>query len=165
MSSRDEQLVALFRGKLQELHSRTVAALQQLGDEDVNWRPNEESNSIVNLAVHLAGNLQQRMEAGIAGGADRRDRDAEFNERKWHARDEVLAILDGSLAMTDRVLQELGPGGLDAVQRIRNRETTVLEVLLTVTHHVAEHIGQMLYIAKLRLGPAYRVVSIPHRKV
>lgn len=164
MPDRDDQLVAMCRRKLQELHVRAAAALRQLADEDVNWRPNGESNSIANLAIHLAGNLHQRLEAGILGLADRRDRDAEFNERGPHTRDEVLAILGGSLAMADLVLQGLGPGDLDRPQWVRDRETTVLDIMLSVTHHVAEHIGQMLYITKLRLGSAYRVVSIPHKK-
>jgi hypothetical protein len=30
---------------------------------------------------------------------------------------------------------------------------------VTVATHFAEHAGQILYIAKLRLGPAYRVIS------
>lgn len=160
----EEHLLELYREKMRDLLRRSVEALDQLTDADVNWRPNEESNSIANLVVHMAGNLQQRLASGIGGAPDSRNRDAEFNDRELHTREQLTAILHASFGMADRVISQLTPDRLAEPQWIRNRQVTVLEVLLTVVTHMSEHIGQILYIAKLRLGPGYKVLSIPHRK-
>lgn len=164
MTNRDTELIEMHRSKLRELHRRAAEAIGQLDDADVNWRPNEESNAIANLVIHLAGNLKQRLTAGIAGAPDTRDRDGEFNERTPLTRDQALAMWESSIAEADAILASLPPHRLDEPQQIRNRTVTVLDVLFTLATHMAEHVGQILYIAKLRRGSDYRVVSIPHGK-
>lgn len=158
------ELIRLHREKLIDLHRRAVQALQQLGDEDVNWRPNAESNSIANLAVHMAGNLRQRLLSGLCGEPDLRDRDAEFNDRAFHSRDQVVELLDAAFGEAERIIGGLAPERLGEPQQIRSRTVTVLEMLFTVVTHMSEHVGQILYIAKVRKGPGYRVLSIPHKR-
>ena len=38
--------------------------LEKLSDEQIWWRPNEESNSIGNLVLHVCGNARQWIVAG-----------------------------------------------------------------------------------------------------
>lgn len=64
-----ERFLANQHRKLREIHTRMAWAIRQLSDEDVNWRPNEQSNSIANLVVHICGNVTQRYTVGIAGGS------------------------------------------------------------------------------------------------
>jgi uncharacterized damage-inducible protein DinB len=159
-----EVFVEECRRRFADLQRRAASAVAQLRDEDIVWRPNEESNSIANLVIHMEGNMHQRLEAGIGGVPDRRDRDAEFNERQPMTREDALRILSEAFGMTDRVLGELSPARLFDPQWIRGRQVTVFYVLLSTAAHMSEHVGQILYIAKQRLGSAYQVVSIPHRK-
>lgn len=154
-------LIEMHREKLLDLLRRSREALEQLGDEDVNWRPNDESNSIANLIVHMAGNLHQRLSCGIGGAPDHRDREAEFDPSVCQTRDQMLKTLEEASRQADEVLRGLTPSRLSEPQRIRNRYVTVLDVIFTVATHMSEHVGQILYIAKLRLGPSYRVLSIP----
>lgn len=158
------QIIELYRNKLADLRRRAAEAMAQLSDADLNWRPNPESNSIANLVLHLAGNLHQRVEAGIGGAPDTRNRDAEFNRRAPLTRAELLAAWHGALDRADQVLAGLAPARLGDPLRVMNRETNVLDVLLGVVTHMGEHVGQMLYIAKLRLGSAYQMQSVPHRR-
>ena len=44
-------------------------ATAQLDDDAVWWRPNEHSNSIANLLLHLSGNLRQWVLGGLVGGS------------------------------------------------------------------------------------------------
>lgn len=164
MTELRQTLIQMQRQKLDDLRRRAAEALGQLDDEDVNWRPNEESNSIVNLVVHMAGNIGQRFTAGIGGAPDVRDRDAEFNTRERFTRSRVLALLNEAFGAADKILAGLTPERLDAPQQMRDRQVTVQDVLFGACTHLSEHVGQILYIAKLRLGPAYRVLSVPHKK-
>ena len=54
--------------------------LEGLSDDDVWWRPNEASNSIGNLLLHLCGNVTQWIVGGVGENAERH-RQQEFDER------------------------------------------------------------------------------------
>ena len=164
MADRDQHLIDMHRRKMADLGRRAVEAVRQLGDDDVNWRPNEDSNSIANIVLHMAGNMDQRYLAGIAGMTVHRDRDAEFNSRRMYSRDEVAAELDRAFGEVDRILTGLAPADLDRPQQLHTGSATVLDALFLVATHISEHVGQILYIAKLRLGAGYRVLSTPHKK-
>jgi hypothetical protein len=160
-----DALIQLHRERMQSLLRRTTTAIRQMRDEDINWRPNPESNTIASLLVHMAGNLQQRMESNILGLPDKRDRDAEFNFSGHLSQEQAVSLIEGAYGMTDRVLSELTPEQLGQVVRVRGDEQSVLEVIFGVVAHQAEHVGQILYIAKLRLGAEYRVQSMPHKRI
>ena len=70
---------------------------EQLTDDDLWWRPNEVSNSIGNLILHLCGNLQQWIVASIGGSEFRRDRDSEFAARGPVPKTELIANLKETL--------------------------------------------------------------------
>src|SRR5215510_8601666 len=77
---------------------KVEGALEMLSDEQVWWRPNESSNSIGNLLLHLAGNLRQWVIAGVGKAEDLRDRQREFTERKQISKAELLDLLRTTLA-------------------------------------------------------------------
>ena len=52
--------------------------LELLDEDEVWWRPNQHSNSIGNLVLHLAGNVRQYVVSGAGGEPDIRRRDEEF---------------------------------------------------------------------------------------
>jgi len=61
---------------------KIAAALSELTDEQVWWRPNDASNSAGNLILHLSGNVHQWIIAGVGGQPNLRDRASEFAERR-----------------------------------------------------------------------------------
>src|SRR5437870_2812632 len=66
------------------------------------WRPNDASNSVGNLLLHLCGNLSQWIAAGVGGEAFERHRAAEFDAREGGRASELLDELDRVLANVDR---------------------------------------------------------------
>lgn len=152
------------RDKMRDLSRRTTDALAQLSDADINWRPNEESNSIENLVLHLVGNIQQRMVAGIQGLPDVRDRDAEFNTRDDMTRDQAIALVQEWFGLAADAMGQLPVTRLFDPLEVQSQQTTVHAVINTVVTHAAEHVGQMLYIAKLRLGSGFKGLSMQHKK-
>ena len=67
--------------RLQLLASRVADCVGRLPDEQIWARGSENENSIVNLVLHLCGNVQQWIGAGVGGEADVRDRDSDFAAR------------------------------------------------------------------------------------
>jgi uncharacterized damage-inducible protein DinB len=128
------------------------AAVESLGEEDLWWRPNEASNSVGNLLLHLAGNIRQWIVSGVGGAPDRRDRAAEFARREPLTRGELLAGLTEAILEADAVIARTPPGALGDLRPIQGRQVTVLEAIYHVVEHLAMHAGQVFYVAKLRTG-------------
>ncbi|HEY9383484.1 MAG TPA: DUF1572 family protein [Gemmatimonadales bacterium] len=128
------------------------AAVETLSEADLWWRPNEASNSIGNLMLHLAGNIRQWIVSGVGGAPDRRDRAAEFARREPLEREALLALLTEAIFEADAVIARADPASLEARLVVQGRVISVLEAIYHVVEHVALHAGQILYITKLRAG-------------
>jgi uncharacterized damage-inducible protein DinB len=126
--------------------------LEELSDEDLWWRPNEQSNSVGNLLLHLAGNIRQWVVSGIGGVTDTRQRQAEFDERGPIPRAELLTTFEQALAEVDDVLTRVEPAVLAEDRAIQGRDTNVFRALYHVVEHFGMHTGQIAYITKLRTG-------------
>src|SRR4030095_11839643 len=126
---------------LEEYLPKIEHCLEQLTNEQIWWRPNEQSNSIGNLLLHLAGNVRQWIVSGVGGQPDKRDRDWEFAQRSGMTGDELRKRLRNSLSDVDRVLATLDHSILLERRKIQSSEPTVLEAIFHVTEHFSMHTG------------------------
>lgn len=131
---------------------RLRLVLGQLGDADLWWRGNAASNSIGNLVLHLVGNARQWIVAGVGGAPDMRDRAAEFAVQGGFGREPLLAHLEEGMQAVDAALAQVTVEQLLEPRRIQGIDTTVLGAIYHVVEHVATHTGQIVLLAKLRLG-------------
>jgi len=131
---------------------RIRAALARIPDEDVWWRPDEASNSVGNLLLHLAGNARQWIVSGVGGSVDLRRREEEFAARGGMSGAEALAVLEEAVRDVDEVLETLDPARLGERRTIQGHDVTVLEAIYHVVEHFSMHTGQILYVVKLRSG-------------
>jgi uncharacterized damage-inducible protein DinB len=128
--------------------------LGRLTDEQIWWRPNEESNSIGNLVLHLCGNARQWIVCGVGGAVSARDRDAEFAQRETIERNRLLALLRTTLTDVDSTLRDLEPKLSDsqtllARRTIQGSDVDVLEAIFHVTEHFSMHTGQIIMLTKM----------------
>ena len=131
---------------------KILAAVDSLSDDDLWWRPNEASNSVGNLMLHLAGNVRQWIVSGVGGGPDQRDRAREFAERNRLPRAELVATLTRAVREADAVIAGVSRSALGESRLIQGRQVTVLEAIYHVVEHFSTHLGQIVLIAKLRGG-------------
>jgi uncharacterized damage-inducible protein DinB len=153
-------LIALSRRYLREYLTKIRLAVSVL-DDDIIWaRPNESSNSIGNLMLHLAGNARQWIVGGVGGVETRaRDRDGEFAARGGAGAPDaaaLLAALDAVLDDADAVLARLSAADLGSRRAIQGRELTVLEAVYHVVEHFSLHLGQIVLLAKAHAPGAVR---------
>jgi uncharacterized damage-inducible protein DinB len=134
---------------LEQFQPKIERCLERLTDEQIWWRPNEESNSIGNLVLHLCGNARQWIVCGVGGGHDARDRDAEFARREVVERSELLTLLRASMAEVETVLRNCDPATLLKRRTIQGSEVDVLQAIFHVTEHVSMHTGQIILLTKL----------------
>jgi hypothetical protein len=131
---------------------RVQQCVAELTNEEVWWREHETNNSIGNLLIHLSGNLQQFVLAGIGGAPDTRNREYEFGARSTESKEPLIRRMETLLLETDRVLAQFDPARLLDPTTVLNRERPFLEVLAIVVEHFALHVGQIMYITKLKTG-------------
>lgn len=124
-------------------------SLERLSDEQIWWRPNEQSNSIGNLLLHLCGNARQWIVCGVGGAADTRNRDAEFAQRELVPRSELHSLLRRTLTDVDNTLNELDADRLLERRTVQGTDVSVLEAILHVVEHFSMHTGQILMLTKM----------------
>jgi|SRR5215831_16055279 len=132
-----------------EYRTQLRLAVDALPDEGLWWRPNDQSNSVGNLLLHLNGNVRQWILAGVGGQPDVRHRAAEFDVRSGPPASALLADLDRTFDEVDEVLAELTDAALLEPRTIQGRDTTVLAAVFHVVEHFSQHLGQIILVAKL----------------
>jgi uncharacterized damage-inducible protein DinB len=153
----DLDVAAVFlkfsREKLVEQYwVRLRTAVEGLTEEQVWWRPNEASNSIGNLILHLNGNVRQWLVDSFNGTNDGRDRPAEFAAAGGMTAAELLARLGATMDEADKVLGRLTAEELLKPYTIQGYNTRGLEAVYQVVEHFGLHYGQITYIAKSVTG-------------
>lgn len=131
---------------------RIGMVMNLLTREQIWYAPNDQSNSIGNLILHLCGNVTQWIGAGIGKQPDKRMRDLEFStteqisaERLMNKLLELRAVTDPSLAMVD------DSNLLDPIS-VQGFEETALSVMIHVIEHFSYHTGQIAMIGKYLTG-------------
>ena len=126
--------------------------LDELADDDIWWRPNEASNSIGNLVLHLCGNVTMWILGGVGRLPFERDRQQEFDERRTIPAAELRSRLVGVIARADEVMRAVGSDELLSRRQIQGYDVTVLEAMYHVVEHFGMHTGQIIMLSKARLG-------------
>jgi len=140
-------------------------ALQQISEADINWQFNPESNSIAVLVKHLWGNMRSRFTDFLSSDGEKpwRRREAEFDNDIRNL-DELWAKWNEGWDCLFQALESLSEEDLGRTVYIRNQGHTVVEALQRQLTHYAYHIGQLVYLARMRRGAEWQSLSIPRGK-
>lgn len=143
------------RRELVDEHLPTIGAcLQSLDEDDLWWRPNDASNAVGNLLLHLRGNVAQWLVGGVGGRPFERDRPHEFGAREAPGKDALLERLAATVREAAEVLAASDASTLAREIEVQGRRLTVLEAVQHAVTHFALHTGQIVYVTKARLGRA-----------
>jgi uncharacterized damage-inducible protein DinB len=150
MNNTGQEFIARSRYHLvEDFLPKIERCLERLIDEQIWWRPNEQSNSIGNLLLHLSGNARQWIVCGVGGAADARDRDAEFAQRAVIMREDLHSLLKQTLADVDATLAQFDANQLLELRTIQGSNVSALEAILHVVEHFSMHTGQIILLTKL----------------
>lgn len=143
----------LIRDVLVRLNDESLVriglCLEKLTDDQVWWRPNEESNSIGNLILHLCGNVTQWVIAGMGGHEDNRKRHEEFDTREHINKDILWGKLKKVISEASEIIKEQTPEKLLHKRKVQTFEETGISILVHVTEHFSYHTGQIAWITKM----------------
>ena len=149
-------MISLSRRYLREYLTKIRLAVSVLDDRVVWARPNESSNSIGNLLLHLAGNARQWIVSGVGGAPDVRNRQSEFDQRAPIPVTQLLDQLEQTISDVDRVLASVTAADLQTRRVIQANDVSVLEAIYHVVEHFSMHTGQIILLAKADQGDRVR---------
>jgi uncharacterized protein DUF1572 len=140
------------------------AAMAQVpADADFDRMLDPDSNSIMMIVQHIAGNFRSRYRDFLTTDGEKpdRDRDREFETHAAATRDGVLRIWNDGWAVVLPALEALKPSDLDRTITIRGEAFLVVEALNRSVTHTAYHVGQIVYLARHFASGHWRSLSIP----
>ena len=136
--------------------------MQQLSDAELNWIPNEESNSIATIVKHLSGNMLSRWTNIFKEDGEKswRNRDKEFVNVGCDKKTILNHWNKGWDCFFD-TFNQLDTNDLNRVIYIRNQGHTVQEALNRQLAHYSYHIGQLVFLGKHLKNADWQSLSIP----
>src|SRR5690349_11735229 len=114
---------------------RMRSSVESLTDEQVWWRPNEASNSVGNLLLHLNGNIRQWLISSFRRLGDERNRPAEFSQRQLIPASALLATLGNTVSEAAEVLASLTEADLLQTLEIQGYTVSGLDAVYQVVEH------------------------------
>jgi len=142
------------------------AAMSQLRDQDFFVTLDPEANSISILVKHLAGNMRSRFTDFLTSDGEKPDRfrDREFEVSAATTRSEVMAWWEEGWSCVFAAIDPLQPEDVMRVVTIRGEEHTVLQAINRQIAHYAQHIGQIVLLAKHFRSSEWNTLTIPRGK-
>ena len=153
--------LAESRKTLETMHEKVAHCLNQLSDDDVNWRPFPGSNSIANIVTHLCGNVGQWITTGVGGAPLNRDRPAEFAQDLRATRAQLIDKLATAVRAADAAMAAVTDQTVLSPRHIQGYGTHALGAIFHAVTHFEGHTHQVVYITRLRLGDRYQFKWVP----
>jgi uncharacterized damage-inducible protein DinB len=150
--TKDLNQIALdtLKGRITRIIPRQISeCVDQLNDEQLWWRPNEEANSVGNLVLHLSGSIRHYLSREIAGVQFRRDRAGEFAERGPLPKQDLLAIWDQAVQEVTGALDGFDSSRLLQATSEPEYVPTIFDLIYNVSIHMATHAGQIVWVTKM----------------
>ena len=140
--------------------------MAQLKDEEFFFTLDPESNSVAILVKHLAGNMRSRFTDFLNSDGEKPDRfrDREFELNSATTRADVMRWWEEGWACVFGALAPLQPEDVMRTITIRNEPHTVLQAVNRQIAHYAQHIGQIVFLAKHIRSSDWNTLSIPRGK-
>ena len=128
---------------------RIENCLDRLSTEQIWYKPNENSNSIGNLILHLEGNVRQWILTGLYQMKETRNRPLEFNSTEKKEAEWLKAHLkklknDINGCITNKPLPDLR-----LTNSVQGFQENGVSILTHVIEHFSYHTGQIALLSKI----------------
>lgn len=141
-------------------------AFLQVKDEEFFIQLDPESNSIAVIIKHMAGNMLSRWTDFLTTDGEKpsRNRDMEFVLTTETSREELLARWEEGWDCAFKAVESLQPEDIERPVFIRGEEHTVMKAIIRQLAHYAQHVGQIVFLAKHFRSAGWKSLSIPRNR-
>lgn len=135
--------------RMDENTVKIFSCLEKLHEEDIWLQPNESSNSIANIILHLCGNIRQYAISSLDHQADTRERDKEFSARGGYTKEELKNKLASTVMEAIKIIRASDKKNLRDVRSVQGYSLSGMGIIIHVTEHYSYHTGQIVLLTKL----------------
>ncbi len=145
----EQEIILKLQERFNQLKSKGDKALSEIKEENINWKPDIESNSVAIIVKHLNGNMLSRWTDFYTTDGEKlwRNRESEF-EGEISSKEELIRIWNDGWQCFNNITNNLTNGDLLKSIIINNKPKTVVNTLIHHLEHYAYHIGQLIYLCK-----------------
>ena len=144
----------------------TDKALDQLNEDEFFVTLDEEANSVAVIMKHMAGNMFSRWTNFLTSDGEKpdRNRDLEFVIEPKTSKGDVITYWEKGWQRVFDTLEPLRAEDLGKKVLIRGEEHTVIQAINRQLMHYANHIGQIVFLAKHFRSSEWKSLSIPRNR-
>lgn len=135
--------------RLTENTGRIVKCLDEIEETQIWERPNENSNSIGNIILHLCGNIRQYAISSLGNTEDVRKRDKEFSIKEGFDKKELSAKLKNTVDEAVVIIENLTEAELIKLYSVQGFNLSGIGIIIHVTEHFSYHTGQIAFWVKI----------------
>ena len=160
-------MLASARRILRQYQQMGATTLNRLTDEQLNWRPHADANSVAHIVRHLEGNMRSRWTDFLTTDGEKpdRDRDQEFADDLYLTVAQARELWERGWACVWQALDPLTDDDLPRTVLIRAEPHTVQDAILRQLAHYPYHVGQMILLAKqFAAAGEWESLSIPKNR-
>jgi hypothetical protein len=141
-------------------------AIDQLKDAEFFLTLDEEGNSVAVIMKHMAGNMFSRWTDFLTTDGEKpdRNRDLEFVIEANAGKEDVVGYWEKGWQRVFEALEPLQAEDLGKTVLIRGEEHTVIQAINRQLMHYANHIGQIVFLAKHFRSSEWKSLSIPRNR-
>jgi len=144
-----EELIWNAGYRMDESLRQIKICLDMLSEDAIWQKPNESSNSIGNLMLHLCGNITQYGIASINREEDNRKRDEEFSATSGYTKEELFKKLSDTIADAKRAFYDAHLSELLRKRSVQGFNFSGVGNIIHVTEHLSYHTGQIALWTKM----------------
>lgn len=165
ISFKNFKMIDLYITRFKYYKELAEKTFEQLSEEQLFWKYNEESNSIATLVKHLSGNMQSRWINFLTEDGEKswRNRDSVF-ENDIQSKAEMMETWTKGWQVLFDTLNRIKEENWNDTIAIRGEEHTVLDAVLRQLAHYPYHIGQIVFIGKMLKNDNWKTLSIAKNK-
>jgi uncharacterized damage-inducible protein DinB len=135
--------------RINENTPRVIRCMNELEETDIWKRPNNVSNSVGNLILHLCGNITQYIISSLGEAEDIRERDREFSAGDGYTKSGLIEKLGTTVEKAKVIIQTMDKDGLLRKRSVQGFEYSGMGIIIHVTEHYSYHTGQIVFWTKL----------------
>ncbi len=128
---------------------KIFTCLKELEEAETWKRPNQNSNSVGNIILHLCGNIRQYAISSLGQIEDIRERDKEFSADGGYSKSELLKKLTDTVEQAKNIIKNSSEAELLRKRQVQGFTHSGVGIIVHVTEHYSYHTGQIIFWIKL----------------
>ena len=135
--------------RIDENTHKLTTCLNELEESEIWKRPNQHSNSLGNIVLHLCGNIRQYAISSLGHIGDVRERDKEFSATSGYSKSELLKKLTDTVEEAKSIIRNISEDELLRERKVQGYSHSGIGIILHITEHYSYHTGQIIFWTKL----------------